>query len=133
MKKFLVLFFISLGTLFFTLSNSAIAETELIKNKPISTLSDLFGQLTLSASNQLLEPDEAFRLFAEVNNEQQIVLSWRIAEGYYLYQDKIKVTVIQPKELQLNNIKLPKGQPKVDEIFGDTTVYYDDLIVLPWY
>ena len=130
MKKFLVLFFISLGTLLFTLSNSAIAETELIKNKPISTLTDLFGQLTTSASNQLLEPDEAFRLFAEVNNEQQIVLSWRIAEGYYLYQDKIKVTVLQPKELQLNNIKLPKGQPKVDEIFGDTTVYYDNLIVL---
>lgn len=131
MKKIhLASFFIYLCIIFFAPTGFAVVEGESTKSNAINTLSDLFGGLTKSPSDQLLEPDDAFSFFAEVNNKQQIILNWRIAEGYYLYQDKVDVKIIQPQGLGLNDIKFPQGKHKVDEIFGETIVYYGDLTLL---
>ncbi|MEY8194043.1 MAG: protein-disulfide reductase DsbD N-terminal domain-containing protein, partial [Cycloclasticus sp.] len=90
-------------------------------------LSDLLSGFNQSSSNQLLEPDEAFNLSATSTSQQTISLNWRIADGYYLYQNKIKVRLLQPTHLTLAAIDYPKGKQKHDEIFGDTIVYYQHL------
>ncbi|ORU92539.1 MAG: cytochrome C biogenesis protein [Cycloclasticus sp. symbiont of Bathymodiolus heckerae] len=107
-------------------SSSAVSES----TDSYNLLGDLFGGAGNTSSNQLLEPDDAFSFSAFTNKNGQITLNWRIADGYYLYQEKIQVTLVNPEDIQLLNIQLPKGKEKKDEIFGDTIVYYGDLTVV---
>ena len=53
-------------------------------------------------------------------------LTWIIADGYYLYKDRVRVTS-NTQEIQVGAPTLPKGKPKHDEFFGDTEVYYEVL------
>ena len=55
-----------------------------------------------------------------------VALTWVIADGYYLYKDKISVTTDTPN-VQIGKPVLPKGEPKHDEFFGDTEVYHEVL------
>ncbi|MEH6502278.1 MAG: protein-disulfide reductase DsbD [Cycloclasticus sp.] len=103
-------------------------SSSILNEIPINALKDLFGGTNNNSStDSLLEADEAFAFFAEVNESQQISLNWRIADGYYLYRDKVKVVLSQPSDIQLQALLFPVGVQKTDEIFGDTVVYYGDL------
>ena len=87
----------------------------------------LFNGFQQQESDPLLEPDQAFNLTAKLNPDSSIMLNWQIAEGYYLYQHKIKVNVLTQNNLSLNPLTFPPGKQKHDEIFGDTVVYYHQL------
>ena len=89
---------INLCVLFLAPTSLSIAESKSITTTPIDALGSLFSGFNNSPSNELLEPDDAFNFFAEVNNDQQLVLNWRIAKGYYLYQEKIAATVFNGLE-----------------------------------
>ena len=52
--------------------------------------------------------------------EEGIELTWSIAPGYYLYRDKIVVTL----DGQRIRIATEKGEPKDDPNFGMTEVYH---------
>ena len=95
-------------------------------NAGIDSISDLFGGFS-QPTTELLEPDDAFSFSASSTDKQSIHLNWQIAEGYYLYQHKLKVSVLQPSGISLAPITFPAGKQKHDEIFGDTIVYYQSL------
>lgn len=126
-KTLLASFFIFLCALLLTPASLALANSQSTNNNAADTLSNLFGGFQQSSSDQLLDPDDAFSFFADVDDQQQITLNWRIAAGYYLYQEKFGVTLIQPQGLTLQDINFPEGKQHKDEIFGDTIVYYGDL------
>jgi thiol:disulfide interchange protein DsbD len=69
------------------------------------------------AEEDFLEPDAAFALSHKLN-DQQLALSWNIAKGYYLYQDRLK---INGKPIDKN--LLPKAELKNDPVFGDVMIY----------
>jgi len=119
---FCVLFLFSIST--------SLAESKSTLSTQSSTIGNLFSGLINPSSNELLEPDEAFNFSASINNSQQIILNWRIAKGYYLYQEKIAATIIEPNTLSFSTISFPEGQQKTDEIFGETLVYYDDVTLI---
>ena len=119
---FCVLFLLSIST--------SLAESKPALSTQSSTIGNLFSGLINPSSNELLEPDEAFNFSASINNPQQLILNWRIAKGYYLYQEKIAATIIEPNTLSFGTINFPKGQQKTDEIFGETLVYYDDVTLI---
>jgi thiol:disulfide interchange protein DsbD len=73
-----------------------------------------------------LPPDAAFRFGAGLPQPDSIPLTWVIADGYYLYKDKISVETSTPN-VQIGKPVLPQGKPKHDEYFGDTEVYYEVL------
>jgi thiol:disulfide interchange protein DsbD len=54
-----------------------------------------------------------------VNNLQ---LNWRIADGYYLYKQRIKVEPAGDTKV-IGALVLPKGEPHSDEYFGEQEVY----------
>ncbi len=54
-------------------------------------------------------------------------LSWGIAEGYYLYQSRLKFATSTPG-VTLDKPELPAGDTKNDEYFGKQVVYHRDLI-----
>jgi thiol:disulfide interchange protein DsbD len=89
-------------------------------------LRSLFGPSARSSAgpgNDLLPPDEAFRFGAAMERPDSIALTWVIADGYYLYKNSIQVSTDSPIA-QLGRPQLPQGEPKNDEYFGDTEVYY---------
>lgn len=78
------------------------------------------------AENDLLPADEAFSFKAKVVNDE-ILLTWDIAQGYYLYKEKIKISSNYSKQLGI--AKFPEAKIKNDEFFGKIGVYRNNAIV----
>jgi thiol:disulfide interchange protein DsbD len=74
-----------------------------------------------------LPADQAFRFAALAEGTDGVRLDWQIAEGYYLYRGRIKVTTPSARA-QLGATQLPAGQIKNDEYFGKQEVYHHELI-----
>ena len=73
---------------------------------------------------ELLQADEAFKINFH-NLQGTFVVSWDIADDYYMYRDRIEVftDVNQTNKLDLN---LEKGKLKADPLFGDVMVFYHE-------
>jgi thiol:disulfide interchange protein DsbD len=80
-----------------------------------------------SSEQQFLKPDQAFVFAAEARADGSIDLRWVIADEYYLYRDKVKVSSSAPG-VQFGTPAMPPGKSKYDEYFGDQVVYYGELI-----
>jgi thiol:disulfide interchange protein DsbD len=82
-----------------------------------------------SESNEqdFLPPDVAFRVAAHVDG-QQIKLRWIIADGYYIYRDKIQAEAASPG-LVVGAPVLPPGVALTDEYFGTQRVYFTEVVV----
>jgi thiol:disulfide interchange protein DsbD len=93
---------------------------------PAASLGALLGKKPTTSNDDFLPPDEAFRFGAGLAQPDSIPLTWVIADGYYLYKDKISIESSTPN-VQIGKPVLPQGKPKHDEYFGDTEVYYEVL------
>lgn len=72
------------------------------------------------AEADFLPVDQAFGFHVEQQGNQ-LLLSWRIADGYYLYQDQFK-TELQDAELAPPSFS-PEAEHHQDPYFGDTAVF----------
>lgn len=92
-----------------------------------NTGADLRSFLKPKAGNdEFLPPDEAFKFGAGMETPDSIALTWVIADGYYLYKQRISVAT-DSTDVKLGAPVLPKGDPKHDEFFGDVEVYHQIL------
>lgn len=84
----------------------------------------VFASLTLAVDTdaELLKPEEAFKLTTQLKGTNTIVAQWKIADGYYLYRNRISFQSATPG-YRLESAKLPKGRIKHDEFFGDVEIY----------
>lgn len=80
----------------------------------------------LNKKDDLLKPEQAFQFFAEVKNADTVNLRWQIADGYYLYREKIQL-VVSNEDVKLKSFELPHGTPKDDAEFGKVEVFYHEL------
>ncbi|MDD2048172.1 protein-disulfide reductase DsbD [Pseudomonas putida] len=91
----------------------------------------LFSGLTQAnpfAQSDFLPVDKAFVFSSERLDSGQMRLHWKITEGYYLYQKRLKFDGL-PIEQQP---ALPEALPHQDEFFGETLVYRGELeLILP--
>lgn len=86
------------------------------------------GLLNLGQSQQrLLEPNEAFILSVTLSSPTSVVASWDIAEGYYLYQEKIEINLEDAEGVSISKVDMPTGKIKEDEFFGRQEVFYHQL------
>lgn len=72
-----------------------------------------------------LPPDVAFRVAARVDGNVMKV-RWVIADGYYLYRQKIEIKPESP-DLVLSAPDLPPGVSKTDPYLGTSDVYYQQV------
>jgi thiol:disulfide interchange protein DsbD len=77
---------------------------------------------------KFLDEDLAFALSAQRETRDSLKLTWVIADGYYLYRDKISIATTTAGA-QLGEAHLPAGKIQHDEYFGDTEVYREVLDV----
>ena len=75
-----------------------------------------------------LPPEKAFRFSARALNPETIETRFTIADGYYLYRDRIHFTV-EPATTALTVPPLPPGKVKDDQFFGRVETYRDSLMV----
>jgi len=78
------------------------------------------------AQQELLPPDEAFKLSLEVRDANTLIAHLTPAKDYYLYRDKI-VFESNSEGIRIDRITLPPGKIKEDLTFGETEVYYQPL------
>ena len=78
------------------------------------------------AQSDFLPVDKAFVFSSERLDSGQMRLHWKITDGYYLYQKRLKFDGL-PVELQP---VLPEALPHEDEYYGQTLVYRGELELL---
>ena len=91
-------------------------------------LSLLTGSTIALADSELLSPEQAFKVSAKAVTSDKIEISWAIAEGYYLYRNKMH---FESKTGQIPTVMpaYPAGETRHDEFFGDGVIYRDTLKV----
>ncbi len=76
----------------------------------------------LHAEETLLPADEAYVFSAHMLDKDTVDAGWQVADGYYLYGNKIRFSSDTPG-IRLGKPKLPKGKIKHDQFFGKLEVY----------
>lgn len=83
-----------------------------------------------SSGTDVLSAEQAFTLAPPVlsaikdDEAQTLELSWRIASGYYLYREQVRLTDAQGQPLA---VTLPEGQVLTDAFFGTVQVFRNTL------
>lgn len=73
--------------------------------------------------DELLEPDEAFKLTVSFKNASTLVADLVPANGYYLYKNKIHFTIKDASGVAIGTVNLPPGEVKMDQFFGKMETY----------
>lgn len=80
-------------------------------------LNDLAG-----GQQDILPAEEAFPLFLERIGDDRLLLTVDVAEGYYLYREKLAFEVSKG-DVSITGVNLPEGREKDDPFFGETTIF----------
>ena len=78
---------------------------------------------------ELLPPDEAFKLKVKVRDANTLVAQFEPAKNYYLYKDKVAFRPQTPGAT-VENISLPRGKMKSDVTFGEVEVFHEPFEAL---
>ena len=106
-----------------SLALSLVLASSLLLLTPLAHSEGVFSNSKFSfLQNEptLMPVDEAFA-FDFKQEGDRLKISWVIADGYYMYRDKLK---FEAEGAQLGEIALPKGKNHDDEYFGVQEVYY---------
>ena len=76
---------------------------------------------------KLLEPERAFAFSVQAVDEKTVEARFTIANGYYLYREKLKFTV--DPAVSARAPEFPPGKVKDDEFFGKVETYRGRLAV----
>lgn len=89
---------------------------------PSTHANDIFGKKFdfLKGEPELMPVNEAF-VFDAVQDGNRVRVSFVIADGYYLYRDKLK---FEADNATLGEVALPPGKLHNDEYFGEQQVFY---------
>jgi len=85
------------------------------------------GQLKLGGStDNLLEPEKAFRFSARALDANSIEVHFAIADGYYMYRERFRFAA---QGAQLGAPEFPPGDKHKDDFFGEVETYRKDVRV----
>ncbi len=82
----------------------------------------LLNPLAAGAEEEFLLPDQAFRISGAPDGADGVRVSWDIAEGYYLYRNKLRFRG-ETLGIKVGTPVLPPAETKRDEFFGEVEVY----------
>ena len=124
--------YLLLGTALFLLTITATAQSFGDSTKSTPNLQSLLAE---NGSDDILPPEQAYKFSAQVEGPNQLRLKWVIANGTYLYQDKIQLRLEQSEGVALGEYQLPPAKIKRDALrpdgsTGDLPVYYHEIDLL---
>ena len=80
--------------------------------------------------SELLEPEIAFAASARAISQNAVIVRFDIADGYYLYRDKLGFRIAEGEGIELGPVNPPDGTLIEDEFFGETEIYRDSVEIL---
>ena len=107
------------------LSHGCLYSTNTCYPPHLQKINLILPQNTPQHTEDYLDPEMAFLFDATLENPTTVKLTWQIADGYYLYKNKIQVELPNIGEIQF-----PPAQLKQDPNFGETEVYYQKIELL---
>jgi thiol:disulfide interchange protein DsbD len=88
------------------------------------------AQLKLGGNtDNLLEPEKAFRFSARALDASTIEVHFAIADGYYLYRERFRFSAEGNPAVRLGTPQLPRGIRHKDEFFGEVETYRQEVRV----
>jgi len=97
------------------ISAAAIAAALMLGAGPAAA--QLFG------SQELLEPDKAFRISARALDARNVEVTFQIADGYYMYRSRFSFATESGRPL--SGVEIPRGKIKEDQFFGKQETFRD--------
>jgi len=82
-----------------------------------------------AGTDDLLEPDKAFRFSARALDARTLEVRYRIADGYYQYRERFRFAA-EPADVKLGAPQFPPGEVHTDQFFGRVETYRKDLRIL---
>ena len=74
-----------------------------------------------ASPDELLDPEQAFRISTAALDDRNVEVRFEIAEGYYMYRDRFRFETESGRLLA--DVDLPPGERKRDPFFGETETY----------
>ena len=113
------------------------AETRRALTRVASAAGGLLCGLALAAAAagvpglepKLLPPEQAFRFSARALDAGTVEARFDVADGYYLYRDKIRFSVASRRRRRSAPPRSPPASVKHDEFFGDVETYRGEVVV----
>jgi len=72
-------------------------------------------------TDELLDPEKAFRISARALDSRTVEVEFRIARGYYMYRDRFSFATDAGKPLA--DVEIPRGKIKEDAFFGKSETF----------
>ena len=92
----------------------------------LASLAAIGPGLAYAQQPLLLDPERAFAFSVQALDERTVEARFSIADGYYLYRDKLRFAV-EPGALA--PVDLPPGEVHEDEYFGKVAIYRHEVAV----
>jgi len=89
----------------------------------------LFACLSPTFADEPLAADQAFQFSATAKDYQTILVNFKIAPNYYLYQQHFQFQVIKPKNVVLGNPLYPSDTETLKTSLGNFSVYSHSLTI----
>ncbi len=94
----------------------------------VMTIGHVFAQ-DFSNDDEFLPVEEAYQVLVELGDEG-IEMTWNIAPGYYLYQERFKLLARNASTSEELSLNFVEGKTKYDEYFDkELVVYYLSTVV----
>ncbi|HVY05842.1 MAG TPA: protein-disulfide reductase DsbD [Burkholderiales bacterium] len=108
---------------------AVLAEAAPPARKSSSLLSRLEGtpRSAGEAEEEFLPVEKAFTTEARSPDPLTVVVRLAPAESYYLYRDKIRITLDPGSGATIESVTLPRGETKQDPNFGKTEVFHQPV------
>ena len=69
--------------------------------------------------DEIREYGDVFKVSAEASDRQHIEVSWEIADGFYLYNNKFLKFKTETAGVVLGEAVIPPGKPVFDDLLGE--------------
>jgi len=113
MKKITLLFWLILTSIFWQVPSVQAQDS----------IFDTSSSSLFSNDDEFLTADKAFE-FNFYQNNDQLEVRFKIAEGYYLYRHQFKFSV---ENAEIIPVELPRGEDHEDEFFGVQQIFTEQL------
>jgi len=80
--------------------------------------------------DEIREFGEVFEVSAKAIDRQSIEVSWKIAEGFYLYNNKFLKFRTETAGVVLGEAQIPEGEKKFDELLGEEVIKFHDRLTV---
>ena len=80
--------------------------------------------------DEIREYGEVFEISAQASDRDQIEVSWKIADGFYLYNNKFLKFKTETVGVVLGEAQIPAGKKEFDELLGEEVIKFHDSVTV---